>query len=73
MSIEEKTQRMYGRRIIFTDVDEITEQNVISVLEDTLPVHEKNKAEIKYLYNYWKARMRTVIHINPVTAPTDLS
>ncbi len=56
MSIEEKTQRMYGRRIIFTDVDEITEHNVISVLEDTLPVHENNKAEIKYLYNYWKGK-----------------
>ncbi len=56
MGIKEKTQYMYGRRIIFTDVDEITEQNVISVLEDTLPVHEKNKAEIKYLYNYWKGK-----------------
>ena len=56
MSIADKTQRMYGRRIIFTDVDEITEQNVISVLEDTLPVHLKNKAEIKYLYNYWKGK-----------------
>lgn len=56
MSIEEKTKRMYGRRIIFTDVDEITEKNVISVLEDTFPVHEKNKGEIKYLYNYWKGK-----------------
>ena len=54
MSIEERTRRMYGRRIIFTDVDEITEHNVISVLEDTFPVHEKNKSEIKYLYKYWK-------------------
>ena len=47
MSIEALTKRMYGRRIIFTDVDEITEQNVISVLEETLLVHQKNQKEIK--------------------------
>ena len=56
MSIEALTKRMYGRRIIFTDVDEITEQNVISVLEETLLVHQKNQKEIKYLYNYWKGK-----------------
>lgn len=53
---EENVMRMYGRRVIYTDAQEITEKNVISVLEETLPVHERNKAEIKYLYNYWKGK-----------------
>lgn len=53
---EENVMRMYGRRVIYTDVEEITENNVISVLEDTLPVHRQNRKEIKYLYNYWKGK-----------------
>lgn len=43
-----------GRRKIFTDVSAITRENVAEVLRKTLAVHWQNKAEIEYLYRYYK-------------------
>ena len=42
----------YGRREIFTDVKEITSENIVSVLKNALSVHRVNRAQIDYLYNY---------------------
>ena len=43
---------LHGRRQIFTGEAEITEKNVIEVLEKALPIHNKNREEEKYLYDY---------------------
>lgn len=43
-----------GRRIIYTDEKEITEDNVVSVLRKATGVHSANSTEIEYLYNYYK-------------------
>lgn len=48
------TRTMYGRRIITTDVDEITAGNVVDVLRDAMSVHEVNRGEIEYLWKYYK-------------------
>ena len=48
------TRTMYGRRVITTDVTEITAENVVSVLEEAMKLHEKNRAEIDYLWKYYK-------------------
>lgn len=45
---------MYGRRVITTDVAEITADNVVEVLEEAMKLHEKNRAEIDYLWKYYK-------------------
>lgn len=44
----------FGRRKIFTDVDTITRENVADVLRKALGTHWANKAEIEYLYKYYK-------------------
>lgn len=44
----------FGRRKIFTDVDTITADNVVAVLQKVLTVHNQNKQEIDYLYRYYK-------------------
>lgn len=44
----------FGRRKIFTDVDTITKDNVADVLRKALGTHWANKAEIEYLYKYYK-------------------
>lgn len=44
----------FGRRKIFTDVDTITRDNVTDVLRKALGTHWANKAEIEYLYKYYK-------------------
>ena len=48
------TRTMYGRRVITTDVAEITPDNVVGVLEEAMKVHEKNRSEIDYLWKYFK-------------------
>ena len=51
----EKLQvELHGRHRIYTDAREITESNIISVLQDALMIHEKNRQEIAYLLNYEK-------------------
>lgn len=60
---ERKVKHMgyYGRRKILTDVDTITKENVVSVLQQALTVHNQNKAEIDYLYRYYKGE-QPIIH-----------
>ena len=41
-----------GRREIFTDVKEITKENISKVLADAFEVHRLNVTEIKYLQEY---------------------
>ena len=48
------TRAMYGRRVIITDVSEITAGNVVEVLEEAMKTHEKNRSEIDYLWKYFK-------------------
>lgn len=43
-----------GRRVIYTDESVITRENVVSVLENAVDVHDANKIEIDYLYKYYK-------------------
>lgn len=42
----------YGRKIAYTDVEEITEDNVVAVLGETISVFNFNKPIIKYLWRY---------------------
>ena len=48
------TRTMYGRRVITTDVTEITAENVVAVLEEAMKLHELNRSEIDYLWKYYK-------------------
>lgn len=51
---EKEKLELLGRRRIYTDVSEITSENIISVLQDAVSIHEQNRAEIAYLLNYEK-------------------
>ena len=46
----------FGRKKIFTDVTEITRDNVLKVLRKALITHWSNKADMEYLYAYYKGR-----------------
>ena len=46
----------FGRKRIFTDVMEITRDNVLEVLRKALITHWSNKADMEYLYAYYKGR-----------------
>lgn len=45
---------LFGRRVIYTDVTEVTTGNVIDVLQKALFVHLRNQADIDYLYRYYR-------------------
>ena len=48
------TRTMHGRRVITTDVSEITVDNVVEVLKKAMEDHELNRSEIEYLWKYFK-------------------
>jgi SPP1 family phage portal protein len=48
------TRTMYGRRVITTDVTEITADNVVEVLDEAMKSHILNRSEIEYLWKYYK-------------------
>lgn len=50
------TRTLFGRRVIYTDVAEITQENVVEVLRKALTTHLANKIDIEYLYSYYKGR-----------------
>jgi SPP1 family phage portal protein len=55
-----------GRREIFTDVKEITKENISKVLADAFEVHLLNVAEIKYLQEYERGKQPILDRIKEV-------
>ena len=55
-----------GRTKILSSVSEITPENVVQVLQNTLPVHLANSAQIDYLYNYRKGKQPILDRIKEV-------
>ena len=51
-----ETRTMYGRRVITTDVAEITADNVVDVLRRAMESHDLNRSEIDYLWKYFKGQ-----------------
>lgn len=51
---------LYGREVIYTDFDEITSENVLKVLERAMTIHARNRADIQYLYDYYKGKQPIV-------------
>lgn len=42
----------YGRRIIYTDIDDVTEENVVSILRNAMITHSINRDRCTFLINY---------------------
>ena len=50
------TRQLFGRTKIYTDVDVITAENVVDVLNKAVLTHSKNQSEIEYLWDYYKGK-----------------
>lgn len=46
----------FGRKVIYSDADSITRDNVLAVLNRALVTHWSNRGEISYLYQYKNGR-----------------
>ena len=42
----------YGRKVLYTDVKEVTKDNIADVLRKVMPIHEQNAADIQFLLDY---------------------
>ena len=49
-------RQLFGRTVIYTDEATINEENLISVLTKAISVHECNRSDIQYLYDYYKGK-----------------
>lgn len=57
---------LFGRRVLYTDVTEITADNVASVVQNVFPEHVANVEEINYLYNYYKGKQPILERVKKV-------
>ena len=44
----------YGRKIAYADVEEVTENNIVSIIGKTLGIFNYNRRIAEYLWNYYK-------------------
>lgn len=47
-------QGEFGRKTAYTGAEEITSENVMQVLSDTIGIHNRNRTLMDYLYRYYK-------------------
>ena len=47
---------MYGRREIITDASVLTDENIVSEVGKAFDTHTLNRAEIEYLWNYYRGK-----------------
>lgn len=61
-----QTRQMSGRRVIKSSVKEITDSNVVEVLQKALTVHALNCSEIEYLWNYYRGKQPILNRVKDV-------
>ena len=59
----ELSKNLRGRRQIFSSVEEVTDENVISVLTKALPIHMANRAEIIFLKKYVRGQQPVLLRV----------
>lgn len=55
MAVQKRTD-LAGRTVIYTDVREITKENIVEVLKKAVRTHDTNSKDIDYLYQYYKGQ-----------------
>lgn len=53
-SLQDLVKGCYGRKILYTDVETITADNIVKVVEDCIGNYYYNKTIIEYLWRYYK-------------------
>ena len=56
----------FGREEIYTDAEEITRDNILDVLDEVLETHDKNRADIQYLFDVYRGKMDILNRIKDV-------
>lgn len=59
-------RELYGRKMITTDETEITDDNVVQVLEKAVVKHIVNRSDIEYLWNYYRGKQPILERVKKV-------
>lgn len=59
-------RHLFGREVISIDEVEITDENVVEILEKVMSVHDKNRREIQYLWDYYRGKQPVLNRIKKV-------
>ena len=58
--------RFAGRRMIYSDVAEITKDNIVSELQKAIPVYDHNVSQISYLWRYYRGEQPILARVKEV-------
>ena len=58
---DKTTRSLFGREMVVSAVDEINDSNVIDVVTKAFGVHQRNAADIDYLFNYYKGNQPVLL------------
>ncbi len=49
-------RQLFGRDVITIDEVEITDKNIVDILDKVMRIHTKNRNDIEYLWNYYRGK-----------------
>ena len=49
-------RNLFGREVISIDEVEITDENVVEIVEKVMLIHDKNRRDIQYLWDYYRGK-----------------
>lgn len=61
-----QSRRLFGRKVIYTEETEIHEGNILDVLQKAFITHSFNRADIDYLYRYYKGEQPILQRVKDV-------
>lgn len=62
---------LYGRTVIYSDVEEVDRTNLIDVLSKAIPIHSANVTQMNYLYDYYRGK-HDIIYRSDKTIRSDI-
>lgn len=51
-----ETRHLFGREVLLHDEVELTDENIVEILDKMMPRHEKNRKDIEYLWDYYRGK-----------------
>ena len=59
-------RQMFGRKVIYSDAIEVNEGNIANILQKAMVVHAANRADMEYLYRYYKGDQPILARVKDV-------
>lgn len=61
----------FGRTIIYSDVEEVTAENVLEVVQKAYQTHQTNQSQIDFLYSYYKGQQNIYNRVKEIRPDID--